>query len=138
MFRHRVVHTVVALLTFTFVSGWFLTTSANGADEGKPETKAKKERAEMRGPLPLYYRSVVDGIQKEQMYKICDTYEPKLDELRKQMKALEDKRDAEMEALLRPDQKEKVKQLSEEAKQKRAKKDNAATKSDAGAVATKP
>lgn len=96
------------------------------AEEAKPAAtsqpdaaKKKKERADPRGPLPAYYRDVVDGLQREQVYKIQESYRPKLAELEAQMKELTEKRDGEIEALLRPEQKERVKKLMADAKAKR-------------------
>jgi hypothetical protein len=116
----RVSRRVAGLFAAQVVGGLSIAAVAHAADE-KP--KEKKERAEMRGPLPTFYRDVIDGIQRDKMYKIHESYEPQINELKKQVKALEDKRDAELEALLRPDQKERVKELmAEAAKERKAKK----------------
>jgi TolA-binding protein len=146
MSRNFVNRSIVASFSLVIVSGLCLALAARAADEKQPSAdgaKAKKDRAEARGPLPPYYRDVIDGIQKEKMYKIHESYEGKIDDLRKQIRALEDKCDAEMTELLRPDQKERIKQLTDEAKSKRKKTadKNAATSSQAASSAsasTKP
>jgi hypothetical protein len=90
---------------------------AKAADKG--DAKAPKPRAKPRGRLPAYYSQVVDGQQREKIYKIQQDYEPKISELKAQLQALQDKLDAEVEAVLRPDQLTKVKELTDAAKQKR-------------------
>ncbi|MGH7192205.1 MAG: hypothetical protein ACREJM_01585 [Candidatus Saccharimonadales bacterium] len=81
---------------------------------------AAKARAKPRGRLPAYYARVVSGDQRDKIYAIQQSYEPKIAELQAQLKALTDKRDAEMEAVLTADQKTKVQQLAADAKGKRA------------------
>lgn len=89
------------------------------ADDRKPEAGKKAARAKQRGPLPAYYRNVVDGIQRDKMYKIYDEYDDKIDAVRAQLKALETQRDAEIDALLTAEQRERIKALAAEAKAKR-------------------
>jgi hypothetical protein len=120
MRSHRLTKLICGVLAVLMIGGVSIVAVGHAADE---KAKEKKERAEMRGPLPTFYRDVIDGIQKDKMYKIHESYEPQIDELKKQVKALEDKRDAELEALLRPDQKERVKELmAQAAKERKAKK----------------
>lgn len=97
-------------------------TSASAADDAKPEKPAaKKARAEARGYLPAYYRDVVDGVQRDQVYEIQKKYDGEMRELSQKLKEVTAKRDAEIEALLRPEQKEKLKQLQAEATERRTK-----------------
>jgi hypothetical protein len=100
----------------------------------KPEAKpAAKERAKPRGRLPANYGKVVDPLQTEKIYAIQDQYEPKIEALRAQLKDLVAKRDAEIDALLTAEQREKVKELADAAKARRAKAAAAAASSDAEA-----
>jgi hypothetical protein len=121
-----------ALVALLFVGPSWAADQAAPATGDKPATAAKKERADPRGPLPAYYRNVIDGAQREKAYKIFDEYEPKIDELKAQLKALVAKRDAEVEALLTAEQKSRIKELAAEAKAKR----DAAGKKDAKPAAT--
>ncbi|HWB00193.1 MAG TPA: hypothetical protein VG713_16985 [Pirellulales bacterium] len=109
---------IAAVLSFSVMAA-----AADAADEkAAAETKTKKARAEARGYLPPYYKNVVDGVQREKIYKIQSQYEAKMDELEKQLKAMADQRDAEIEGVLTPEQKQRIKELAAEAKTKRAKK----------------
>lgn len=104
------------------------------SDAAKPATGAAvKQRAKDRGRLPTYYARVVSGDQREKIYAIQQSYQPKIDDLQAQLKALIEKRDAEVEAVLTEDQKAKVHQLTAEAKAKRAQRKADTGASDASA-----
>lgn len=92
-----------------------------GQDTAKPEVKAAKPRAKSRGRLPAHYGAVVDEEQREKIYRIQQGYQSQIEALQAQLAALREKQDAEIEAILTPDQKEKVKELAAAAKAKRAK-----------------
>jgi hypothetical protein len=81
--------------------------------EAKPSLKAK-------GRLPAYYKDVVTQSQKESIYKIQSSYGDQITKLAEEMKALTEKRDAEIEALLSAEQKAKVATLKAEAAKKKA------------------
>lgn len=106
----------VAMLATAVVVGQSFAADEKEADKPAAKEAGKKEKADPRGPLPVYYRDVIDGIQREKIYAIQESYAPKIKELQAQIKALEEKRNAEIEALLRPDQKERVAALMKEAK----------------------
>ncbi len=111
--------TVAAMLaTAGFVAQSIAADEKKEGDKPAAKEGAKKEKADPRGPLPTYYRDVVDGIQREKMYNVHQSYEAKIKEAQAAVKALLEKRDAELEALLRPDQLERVQQLKKEAKTK--------------------
>ncbi|HEX7449569.1 MAG TPA: hypothetical protein VF306_18575 [Pirellulales bacterium] len=100
---------------------------AQQASEKKPGDSTKpaagapaKVRAKARGRLPAYYARVVSGDQRDKIYAIQQSYEPKIADLQAQLKALTDKRDAEIATVLTADQKAKVDQLAADAKAKRA------------------
>ena len=99
------------------------TSSSDKAAEAKKSSK----RAEPRGRLPRYYRAVVDESQRESIYSIQRGYkdrvkqlETKIGELRKQMKALKQSQDEEVQAVLSPKQLAEVNRLREAAKKARA------------------
>ena len=111
---------------------------STGLADEKGATPAKKERAKAKGYLPPFYRDVIDGLQREKIYKIQDEYDDKIDALRAEANALEAKRDGEISALLTPEQKKRLDELASEAKVKRAadekaKKSTKAAESDAKA-----
>ena len=94
--------------------------AANSADTATADAPAKT-RAKPRGRLPVHYGKVVDPTQKEKIYKIQKSYEPKIAELNVQLQALRDKRDAEIDAVLTAEQRQKVAQYRADAKKQRAK-----------------
>jgi hypothetical protein len=112
---------------------------ARGADApAAKETKEKdaKEKGKSRGRLPPFYSKVVDKEQRAAIYKVQEQYSPQIEELAKQLEAIEDKRDAEIAALLTEEQRQKVAALIAEAKAKGAeakKKPAAPTSSTAAA-----
>ena len=74
------------------------------------ETKEKeaKEKGKSRGRLPPFYSKVVDKEQRAAIYKIQEQHSPQIDELAKQLEMAEDKRDAEIAALLTDEQRQKI------------------------------
>ncbi len=87
--------------------------------EEEPQKSQRTQRQERRGRLPAYYARVVSGDQRESVYKIQRSYAPKLQELTKQLQQLRAMRDKEIDAILTPEQLARVKQLREEARQRR-------------------
>ena len=94
-------------------------------------------RAQARGRLPNYYRQVVTPDQREKIYAVQSKYVEQIEALEKQIAEIEAKRDAEVLALLSPEQQEKVKMLEEEARKRREARLNAARAADP-AAATSP
>jgi hypothetical protein len=118
----RVPLVVSAIVPFLFAVAWAQNEApkadkANAAD--KADAKPAKQRAKPRGRLPAYYNQVVDGQQREKIYAIQQQYEPKITALKAELQALQDKLDAEVEGVLTAEQRDKVKSLTEAAKQKR-------------------
>lgn len=86
-----------------------------GAAAAKAE--APKARKKPRGRLPIYFGQV--GLSEEQrtkIYGIQAEYGKQLDDLRKQVAAIEAKRDGEVEAVLTDAQKKKLGELRVAAK----------------------
>ena len=87
----------------------------------KPAAAEKKERAKPRGRLPVYYSAVVSPEQRLQIYEIQRTCSEQILKLQGQLQALMEQRDAEVEAVLTPEQKTKVADLRTEAAARRQK-----------------
>jgi Spy/CpxP family protein refolding chaperone len=81
--------------------------SALGADSGGWRMSGRRHR------LPLHYAQVVTEEQKQKILKIQDEYQPKIE-------ALEKERDAKIAALLTPEQKQKIEEVSGKAKREKA------------------
>lgn len=123
-----------------FCAAIALATAVGWAEVAKVAPKAgnaadapAKARAKPRGRLPSHYGKVVDPAQKEKIYKIQQSYEPKIAELNAQLQALRDKRDAEIDAVLTAEQRQKVAQYQADAKKQRAAKAGAANTDDGAA-----
>ena len=89
------------------------------ANSREQATGAAAERAPARGRLPAYYAQVVDDKQRERIYSIQKSYSAKIEALEAELKAVTSKRDAEIEAVLTPQQRQRVAALEAEAKAKR-------------------
>jgi len=105
--------------------------AARGADETKtpeptptiktpattPDTTKTKTT---KGRLPPYYGKLpVTDEQKGKIYEIEASFAPKIKDLRDQLDALEAQRDEQIKAVLTPDQLDKLKAMTAEAKGKR-------------------
>lgn len=117
MARRLVAFGLLTLLSMTLATS--LVGSRSYGDDAEKKPAAKKEREKAKGYLPPYYRDVIDGLQREKIYEIQKQYDAKIDALEAEAKALRDKRDAEIAALLSPEQKKRVQELAAEAKNKR-------------------
>ena len=73
-----------------------------------------------RPRLPMYYGKVVTEAQRQKIYEIQRKYFPQIRALQKQLEALIAKRDAEIEAVLTPQQKAEIERLRKEAAARRA------------------
>lgn len=104
-----------ALLTVIFISTAAICWNAYSQEA----SASKSPRAKSRGRLPAYYGDVITKEQRDKIYSIQASYEEQLAALREQLKALVAKRDAEVEAVLTPEQREQVKKIAEEARAER-------------------
>jgi Spy/CpxP family protein refolding chaperone len=68
----------------------------------------------------MYYGKVVTEEQRQKIYDIQRKYFPQIRALQKQLEALIAKRDAEIEAVLTPQQKAEIERLRKEAAARRA------------------
>lgn len=74
--------------------------------------------------LPSNYSKVVNEEQKEKIHKIQEEYQPKIDELQKQLDAVKKERDAKIAGVLTPEQQKQVEDAKVKAKaDKKAAKD---------------
>ena len=78
--------------------------------------------------LPPYYSQVVDDKQREEIAKIQDEYQPKIEAIQKQLDALKKERDAKISDLLTADQKKQVEEAAAKAKAAHKSKDKSAAK----------
>jgi len=98
-------------------------TAPTQAPQPVPATSAAAEpaspAAEFQPRLPMYYGKVVDEKQRQTIYGIQRKYYPQIAELQRQLKNLTAQRDAEIEAVLSPQQKAEVEKLRKEAAARR-------------------
>ncbi len=91
-----------------------------GVTYGQGQAPDQVEQAkEFRGRLPAYFSSVVDDRQRQQIYAIQRHYFGQIEDLKAQLEALTDKRDAEVYAVLSLQQRAEVECLEAAAKAKR-------------------
>src|SRR5262245_49232926 len=83
-----------------------------GQDVAKPKFK---------GRLPAHYGDIVTESQRVQIYAVQEKYAAQIDALKAQLEVLEIKRDKEVEAVLGPEQKEKLKKAQKTAAEQRKK-----------------
>ena len=88
--------------------------AANTGD-AKPAKAAK-------GRLPPYYADIVTEDQRAKIYEIQTKYSKELEALREQIAAVTEKQRAEIESVLSPEQKDKLKKSESDAVAKRKKK----------------
>jgi Spy/CpxP family protein refolding chaperone len=74
-----------------------------------------------RHVVPKYYGKIVTEEQREKIYKIQDAYDPKIDALTAQLKALKAERDEKIRGVLTPEQQKQVDEAAAKAKKKSAK-----------------
>ncbi|HUG92859.1 MAG TPA: hypothetical protein VML55_18605 [Planctomycetaceae bacterium] len=80
--------------------------------------------------LPAYYGQVgLNDRQRETIYGLQAAYADRIEELERQLEALKAKRDQEIEAVLNPQQKTRLRQLVEAAAKRRAGQSRAAAPS---------
>ena len=118
--------TALVLIGCLAIAGAIAAQPAGGA-EGKASTtkttkkKIEARRGKVRHRLPPNYGKVVTDEQREKIYKIQDEYRPKIEALRAQLKALLKERNEKIEALLTPEQKQKITEAKAKRKAQRTK-----------------
>lgn len=91
------------------------------AAEAEAPVKKARAKANPKGRLPAYYKDIVDEKQKAKIYEIQADFSAKIDALQEQLAKLNADRDAAVEAVLSPEQKDKLKKAKDEAAAKRKK-----------------
>jgi Spy/CpxP family protein refolding chaperone len=111
---------VVAAVLFTgAVSVPALLAQKPAAKSGeKPAAAAEKKKSVKR--LPVFYADLVDGTQREKIYALQEKYDAQIAPLTEQIKEIQSKRDAEIEAVLNAEQKAKLEKARADAKAKAA------------------
>ena len=90
--------------------------------EKAAETKEAKTAKAKKGRLPAYYADIVTEEQRTKIYEIQAKYSKELESLREQIAAVTEKQRAEIESILSPEQKDKLKKSEDDAAAKRKKK----------------
>ena len=94
---------VIAALTAGVGSATWLASTV--AQEAAPVAAAPRVGDDEAGRLPPGYTVVVTKAQRARIYAIQEKYESQLEDLKKQIAAIESKRDQEIEGLLDAEQK---------------------------------
>lgn len=127
---------LVALLV---VGGAYGVVAAPALLAQKAETKADAKAPETKKPvnrLPIHFGNLVDGTQKEKIYSIQNQYTPQIEALAEQIKALQAKRDSEVESVLTPEQKAKLEKARADYKAKALERAAAKKAAEAAPAAT--
>jgi Spy/CpxP family protein refolding chaperone len=92
--------------------------------KGKAEKVDKKAagRKEVKGRLPAHYSKIVDDAQRDRIYRIQAKYSARIEALQAQLDTLQAERDAEIRAVLTPEQQDQLDTLVTDAKAARAEK----------------
>ncbi len=101
----------------------------------KPAEKPAAKKKTIRGRLPAYYGQIgLSKEQREKIYQIQANYRAKIEELEKQLAELRAKQQAEIDAVLTPDQKKRLEELRSRARSRRSatKSSNTAEKRSGG------
>ena len=83
--------------------------------------------------LPDHYAAVIDDAQRDEIYAIQARYAPEIEKLQAQLSAVMGRRNAEIRAVLTPEQQIKVDALTDEAAKKQQDAQPSANKADANA-----
>lgn len=108
-------------------SSCFKTPSLNFVSFQEPAAQEPEAARPKPRRLPTYFSRVVTQKQREDIYAIQDKYEAELETIRQQLDAKMKERDAEIFAVLNPEQLAEVQRLTEEAKQRRSERSSGAS-----------
>jgi hypothetical protein len=116
---------VVARLSVVALAVALVGGSVFAQEAAKPKAAAGEKkpaaRAQPKGRLPAQYGKIVNEAQREAIYKLQSAFAAKKEALEKQLAALKAEEDAAIEAVLTPEQKQKLAARREEAKAAREK-----------------
>jgi len=97
----RVLRVCAVMIAMMLLTGPFL----SGQDKSSGGGKA-------RGQLPANWSKLgLDDTQKEKVYKIQAEYRPKIEDLQKQLAEIRDKEKKDLEAVLTPAQKARLREI---------------------------
>lgn len=140
MRRSRIVTSALLLLVCCSMVAWSQDT-AKPTSKGATTKGAAAEKKEDKKPvnrLPSNYGKLgLTDAQRDKVYAINEKFEPQLDALEEQIKALRAKRTSETEAVLTVEQKKILKDITDEAKEKGTKAKAKTSDKDAPAAAGK-
>jgi hypothetical protein len=105
-----------------------------GADP--PAKKAVARPKAPRGRLPAHFAKVVNDQQREMIYGIQHEYEPKIELLQAQLKALKKERDEKIKAVLTPEQQKRIDEAAGRVKPKKEQASTSAEKTPAAPPAS--
>jgi hypothetical protein len=111
--------TTILTLVVVALAGLSVVTQDPGnlltAQDAEKPAAAKKPR----GRLPAYYAQIgLSNVQRDKIYGVQGTYGTEIESLQKQIAAIEEKRDAEIVAVLTPEQKKTLEDLVAAAKKR--------------------
>ena len=109
---------VVLLLGATYGEGILLAQRRAGG-MGAEEMAQVQPPKQFHGRLPAYYGKVVNERQREQIYAIQRHYFVQIEDLKAKLEAVTKKRDAEVSAVLSPQQQAEIEGFEAVAKAKR-------------------
>ena len=96
-------------------------TSATAATLQIQQKQKSTKRKKAKGRLPNYYAQIgISQKQRKTIYDIQSQYRDQIEDLKKQIEDLEAKRNAQVEAVLSPEQKKRLKLVQANAKKRRA------------------
>lgn len=96
--------------------------------EARKAAADDKTAGKRRGQVPPYYAKVVNDAQREKIYSIQAEHNAKIEQAQAQVKALTEARDAAIEGVLTPEQREQVAKAKAEAEKAQAEKRASAKK----------
>ena len=102
MFRSVVAASAMVALASVI---WLTNTAAQEAAPAAPAAAEARAGDDEAGRLPTGYSLVVTKTQRTKIYAIQDSYQKQLDDLKKQIVAIEGKRNQEIESVLDDEQK---------------------------------
>jgi hypothetical protein len=111
---------LAAVLVATFLlPAWIDPVVAQPKDGAAKAEVKKAKKAPAKGRLPAYYSQVVTEGQRQRIYQIQADYNPKIEALEAEIEALESQRDAEIRAVLSPEQQKRLDARIADAQAKR-------------------
>ena len=125
--RLRTILLTACAMLLTLIAGsitTMLTAQEASTSAVDDEASAAADANESHRRLPPYFSDLVTPGQRTKIYSIQDRYEAQIEELKEQLRKVVAQRDAEVEAVLEPEQRElltSIKQQSQRLREARAK-----------------